>query len=493
MSEPVSASGKCDWPRRVLPGSTGCLFCFVRWRGWLYLGYVVATFFLVGGVVDAGATFATANELRAALQKLRDSGAPLTGAEAAPPMMAAEENAAPLYLQAHDLIAPRLYKGPGQESQTGAGFSRPPEQPVGYGGADWSNPADIKGLADLLKKDARALELMERAAAMPGCRFDLDWSKGFAMALPHLAKARALARFCADATAVAAAQGDAALAARRLRAGIAMARHLIREPTLISQLSAYACLGISRKAAEFALSRCTLPEAEARAVLATLQGFDLAGALVRAMNTERAMVLDVYNLARRRPSDLAGLLGETEASALRGWAMWVYVRALSPLYNGDELTYLQWMERSIQVAAAPWPEAVRQANELKQWGEEHLKRAVIARLLSPAVSNVYRRRFDAQAQINLTIGALGLQVYRQRTGAYPESLEDLVGIDWPAPQDPFGAGELVYRLQDGRFVLYSIGPDGVDDGGKPSWKWGPHPARPQPEDADKGDLPWQWR
>jgi hypothetical protein len=493
MSEPQTAMRRPGWLGRTMPGTSGCLLGFTRWRGWLYVGYVFAAFFLVGGVVDAGATFATANELKAALQRVKESGAPLTCAEAAPPMIPVEGNAAPLYLKVHDLIAPRLYKGSGADSPRTGMFSRPAGQPLGYGGADWSNPEDIKGLAEFLKKDARALELLDRAAVLPGCRFDIEWSKGFAMLLPHLAKVRALARFCADATAVAAAQGDAALAARRLGAGIAMARHIAREPILISQLVAYACLTYSRKSAEFALARCTVSGADARAVGALLTSLDLGAGLATAMRTERAMVLDVYDLARKRPSDLAGLMGEGDNGGLEGWAMWVYVRALPPLFNGDELAYLEFMERSLVAVTAPWAESSRMGRELESWAEKKLKRTIIARAVGPALSNIAKRRFEAQTQLNLIAGVLGLQVYHQGMGAYPESLEDLGRIDWPVPQDPFGVGALVYRPQGEGFMLYSIGPDGVDDEGKPSWKWGSHPPGEQPEDADKGDMPWQWR
>jgi hypothetical protein len=41
----------------------------------------------------------------------------------------------------------------------------------------------------------------------------------------------------------------------------------------------------------------------------------------------------------------------------------------------------------------------------------------------------------------------------------PEHLERL-------PDDPFSGKPLVYRLTDEGFRLYSVGPNGVDDGGK---------------------------
>jgi hypothetical protein len=72
-----------------------------------------------------------------------------------------------------------------------------------------------------------------------------------------------------------------------------------------------------------------------------------------------------------------------------------------------------------------------------------------------------------QAQNSLLMTTLALQAYRQDHGAYPISLKALL----PAyldhiPTDPFDAGRaLHYHLSRSGYVLYSVGPDGHDDGG----------------------------
>ncbi len=64
---------------------------------------------------------------------------------------------------------------------------------------------------------------------------------------------------------------------------------------------------------------------------------------------------------------------------------------------------------------------------------------------------------------------LALRVYRSRTGHLPARLADLTPGLLPAvPDDPFaspGAPLRYVALPDGHYTLYSIGPDGVDDGG----------------------------
>ena len=64
---------------------------------------------------------------------------------------------------------------------------------------------------------------------------------------------------------------------------------------------------------------------------------------------------------------------------------------------------------------------------------------------------------------------LALRAYRLENGAYPPKLDALVPAYLSAvPADPFGGGEALRYQSDGKtYALWSIGPDGVDDGGAP--------------------------
>jgi len=74
------------------------------------------------------------------------------------------------------------------------------------------------------------------------------------------------------------------------------------------------------------------------------------------------------------------------------------------------------------------------------------------------------------AESQLLIADLGLQIYRQEHEGAPDSLEELVpNLLARVPFDPFQADErpLIYRRETTGTSLYSVGPDGRDDGGKP--------------------------
>jgi hypothetical protein len=94
-------------------------------------------------------------------------------------------------------------------------------------------------------------------------------------------------------------------------------------------------------------------------------------------------------------------------------------------------------------------------------------------LLLPVFDGVTIREADMKMQNSLLTAVLALRAYQAEHGAYPEDLNALVsdGYLTRVPADPFsetGDALLQYRrLENGKYLLYSVGPDGKDDGGSP--------------------------
>ncbi|HXG24844.1 MAG TPA: hypothetical protein VNJ09_09835, partial [Chthonomonadales bacterium] len=73
------------------------------------------------------------------------------------------------------------------------------------------------------------------------------------------------------------------------------------------------------------------------------------------------------------------------------------------------------------------------------------------------------RYYWMDARLRILYTALRLEAYRKKNGRYPPSLSTL-GSD-PLFTDPFSGKPLVYRSSGNAYTLYSVGPNGVDDGG----------------------------
>jgi hypothetical protein len=81
--------------------------------------------------------------------------------------------------------------------------------------------------------------------------------------------------------------------------------------------------------------------------------------------------------------------------------------------------------------------------------------------------SLVRRVFDQRdACLRLLRTDLALRLFRQDCGRLPERLDELVPKYLAAtPVDPFSNQPLVYRRGDTGYLLYSVGPDGEDNGG----------------------------
>mgnify|MGYP000862507396 CR=1 FL=1 len=90
-------------------------------------------------------------------------------------------------------------------------------------------------------------------------------------------------------------------------------------------------------------------------------------------------------------------------------------------------------------------------------------------MMCKPAEDAFRRFHDrSSARARLLLLELALRRYRRGQGAEAARLEDLVPEYLPTvPADPFGKGPPVYRQVGGGHMLYSVGPDGTDDGGEP--------------------------
>ena len=61
--------------------------------------------------------------------------------------------------------------------------------------------------------------------------------------------------------------------------------------------------------------------------------------------------------------------------------------------------------------------------------------------------------------------AFGAEPVACEDGRIPDQLRQ--ALEWETPEDPFSGKDFVYRRDDKGYLLYSLGSDLDDDGGKP--------------------------
>jgi hypothetical protein len=87
-------------------------------------------------------------------------------------------------------------------------------------------------------------------------------------------------------------------------------------------------------------------------------------------------------------------------------------------------------------------------------------------MLLPALQKTTEKTADSEARLRCAQMSLAVEQFRVRNRRLPERLEELVpGILSQLPVDPIDGDPLHYLKLDTGYVVYSVGLDGIDNGG----------------------------
>jgi hypothetical protein len=94
---------------------------------------------------------------------------------------------------------------------------------------------------------------------------------------------------------------------------------------------------------------------------------------------------------------------------------------------------------------------------------------VLFSIFLPGFERIIEYSYQNKADVRATLSIIAILRYKQDTGVYPEHLEQLVADAYlkELPIDPYTDEPLVYRRTADNFILYSLGHNFKDDGGKP--------------------------
>jgi hypothetical protein len=221
--------------------------------------------------------------------------------------------------------------------------------------------------------------------------------------------------------------------------------------------------------------------------------------LVEKLNAgERFMLLDVVNTGARRGA--AEFFRAVESWGPGRGALGRAVNAAGSIlidWNEPMRMGNQWFDRIVATASKP---AGKEREAAMAEFEQDLKRLlvearsarvlfrnivstgslrggfgrqmgeVLIGLLMPAFFSALDAEDRNLACQAMTQVVFALAAYRADRGAYPADLAALVPKYLPTmPEDPFSGGPLRYKREESGFLLYSVGPNGNDDGGR---TWG---------------------
>ncbi|MGE4181659.1 MAG: hypothetical protein AB7J34_17700 [Limisphaerales bacterium] len=358
------------------------------------------------------------------------------------------------------------------------------------------------------------LKELHKALAQPGLRASLDYSKGFQMLLTHLAPLKSVANALSTSAAFAARQDNPDRAIADLKAIGRATAVLGDEPIAISQLVRIAMVAIALNRSWDILHGGAWNDAQLQRLDAALPDDDLVGAMVTALEGERAIALTT--MRQMSPKEMAELLdgfpglggapgpaampttlddlleftGELVANlagfirnrvilpfwrfAFNDHAIAAYLDVMQEVIDASRKTH---QERRLPTPANAVDPGALAASRPASGPIDAITRVYVKSSV-PALSGMLTKAFAADIQRTLLRTDIALHRYKLRHGRYPESLDALVPEFLPAvPIDAADGQPIRYRFtpdqpDEPEPLLWSAGENGVDDGGDPEIKGG---------------------
>jgi|TARA_B100000959_G_scaffold149795_1_gene157146 hypothetical protein len=340
--------------------------------------------------------------------------------------------------------------------------------------------ADI--LQALGKFEVTMAELTQASKERPLCRYDIKYEAHFAALLPHLSPLRNFTKIFTLRALAHLANDDSEAALSDIQMSLFVSESIKDEPLLISQLVRIACLQIYLQPIWEGLKEDKWNAEQLADIGKQLAKIDLLNGYHISILGER----DLANLAIDRMRDdpkLAGMLLEGANPAYRfipdGW---VY-------HNQRRLNemHVKFSQRIVDPKARRIHPDIAVAFNKELDARTKRKLAiydVLSGMVLPAIEKVAIKIGFAQAAVDHARIACLLELHKLEHKEYPAKLADLKA---PLPNDPYTGKPYVYKPDPkGRYQIYGVGWNQIDDGGKVILK------ETDQLDLDKGDLIWSY-
>jgi len=313
----------------------------------------------------------------------------------------------------------------------------------------------------LVKENAEALRLLRQGLTLP---YQNPPPEGLSATFPYYAQDRALARLLSLTGKTQAAQGEWSDAVGSDLDAVKLGAELPHGSTFIGALVGLACQSIGRRPIWNSINHLNAAQAKAASLrLQEIQKRQVSYADV--LGTDKSSSQAVLQNLVQQPNWRASVRTFAQNAAdAKGTAFNWTDQQEAEVQQLDGQTVLTdhagYTDRLIQAAHSPYMDGA----DLPTPPADS-----VARLLSPDTSRQRVKFADNEAQNGLLIVALALRAYRVGHCSYPAKLSALVPTYLNSiPGGPFTpSGQLRYKPSSPGYILYSVGPDGKDDGGKP--------------------------
>ena len=330
------------------------------------------------------------------------------------------------------------------------------------------------------------LDLACIAALSGPIRFDLNASHGMAMLLRHLPGIKNLAQTLGQRAVQELHDGNTSEAWTNLIASTRLVSAWEVEPTEVSHLVRFGCAGIVFNTTWQMLQTNVWTDAQLSQLQREWESVVFFKDLPETTAFTRAGTVSLCQGERNEPLILGMTTMEMIRSPKYGWntltSLWQQMRyRRTGSYEDEKRLLLHYRDRELEMQAAiqskTWSvmQQLPGVTNLVLFQSKHPSRMqcmINMKQLSFGFMQQGRSflgsAVEAEARRRLIITAIALERYQRQHGSYPKALTDIVeNFPEGVPTDFIDGQPLRYRhTDDGHFVLWSVGLDGHDNGGR---------------------------
>jgi hypothetical protein len=399
-----------------------------------------------------------AHDVNAKLQAIRAAGLPTNVNELNNyyPAVPDNENAALVMTQAFALM--RNY--PDDRSNEVANFKTPPHsQPL--------TTEQRQLLSGYVEMNAAALAKASEAVKLSKSRYPVDFKAGFETPLPHLDNISDLAHIFQYQSLLAIDSNKPMQTDTSITGILGVSRTLDEEPVEISQLVRFRLIGLAITTLERRLNANELTEGELTNFATAFIEREKNNSIKRALIGERAAVIPIFQMSFIRSWQLA-VIDDTPSSETPAPEHQSSFLRMTGFLERDLHFYLDAMETCIASASLSPPQDLAMSVKAEKMGEDathHFYR--LSAMILPPVHSSVTREAEYFARIRISTTATAVERFRLTHGRLPENLNELTPQFLSAvPIDPFDGAPLRYHHLAKGYVVYSVGRDGHDNGGR---------------------------
>jgi hypothetical protein len=345
-----------------------------------------------------------------------------------------------------------------------------------------------KELEELLKANGPAFVEFRKGAAKEKCQF-ISGEITYETLVPHLGKARTLARLVVLEARLFQRNGDLEKALANCLDAIELAHDLGKDRLVISKLVDTALFFIAEDALLGLVRDERLTAQLARSALKGLLELErkavslkeaLMGEMALFVPSLRRLLAEIRQGTQSeisqepRIGEIKQIMSHIAANRELSEQMLSEYNLLSKQYIEEIISFVeqgQYSEispfshaffREIRSETTPHMQAILSGRDTRP---ETIAK-VVGTLLLPALSRFPNEVAKGEARSRGITALFAIRLFEMEKGHLPQSLDELVPEYLEnVPLDPFDLKPLRYRKREGKWVIYSIGPDGKDDGG----------------------------